>query len=101
VISSHGLDGGFFGGVAASAKQRLQLQSLLSRMLEADSGEDNLKRRLDIPDGLLEIVASHVLQEAEEEPYGLKGELNETCSVLEIMENRTYLLAIIGFCFEL
>ena len=35
---------------------------------------DNLKRRLDIPAGLLDMVASHVIQEAEDEPYGLNGE---------------------------
>ena len=61
-----------------------ELKAKLARLLEAGSGStgtaaastaaDNLKRRLDIPAGLLEMVASHVIQEAEDEPYGLNGE---------------------------
>ena len=57
-----------------------ELKAKLARLLEAGSSStgtaaaDNLKRRLDIPAGLLEMVASHVIQEAEDEPYGLNGE---------------------------
>ena len=57
-----------------------ELRARLARLLEAGSSStgtaaaDNLKRRLDIPAGLLEMVASHVIQEAEDEPYGLNGE---------------------------
>ena len=65
-----------------------ELRAKLASLLEAGSGKttnaapggtteaaaDNLKRRLDIPAGLLDMVASHVIQEAEDEPYGLNGE---------------------------
>ena len=58
-----------------------ELRARLARLLEAGSSStgtaaaaDNLKRRLDIPAGLLDMVASHVIQEAEDEPYGLNGE---------------------------
>ena len=65
-----------------------ELRAKLASLLEAGSGKttnaaasgctteaaaDNLKRRLDIPAGLLDMVASHVIQEAEDEPYGLNG----------------------------
>ena len=64
-----------------------ELKAKLASLLEAGSGKttnaasggtteaaaDNLKRRLDIPAGLLDMVASHVIQEAEDEPYGLNG----------------------------
>ena len=58
-----------------------ELRARLARLLEAAGGSkteaDNLKRRLDIPAGLLDMVASHVIQEAEDEPYGLNGERGE------------------------
>ncbi len=54
-------------------EQRLELEEKLAHLLEADEAADNLKRRLNIPEGLLKIVSSHVMQEAEEEPYGLNG----------------------------
>ena len=63
-----------------------ELKAKLARLLEAGSSStgstaaaDNLKRRLDIPAGLLDMVASHVIQEAEDEPYGLNGELSLRC----------------------
>ena len=77
-------------GSVLDAHLRLpELKAKLARLLEAPGGNgsngssktadsataaDNLKRRLDIPAGLLDMVASHVIQEAEDEPYGLNGE---------------------------
>jgi len=64
---------------ALNAHLRLlpELRARLARLLEAAGSSktetDNLKRRLDIPAGLLDMVASHVIQEAEDEPYGLNG----------------------------
>ena len=75
------------GGSVLDAHLRLpELKAKLARLLEANpqggsttatsatAAADNLKRRLDIPAGLLDMVASHVIQEAEDEPYGLNGE---------------------------
>ena len=76
-------------GSVLDAHLRLpELKAKLARLLEAPgngsngssktadsaTAADNLKRRLDIPAGLLDMVASHVIQEAEDEPYGLNGE---------------------------
>ena len=54
-----------------------EIRTKLARLLEAAAGStarvDILKRSLALPEGLLDVVASHVAQEAEEEPRGLDG----------------------------
>ena len=46
-----------------------EFESRLRSLAEARASEFVLE----FPDGLLAVIASHVLQEAETEPYGLKG----------------------------
>ena len=54
-----------------------EVKAKLSRLLEAAAGStarvDILKRSLAVPEGFLDMVASHVIQEAEVEPRGLDG----------------------------
>ena len=64
---------------AGSSSQRRihDLKAKLARLLEAAAGStarvDILKRSLAVPEGLLDVIASHVAQEAEGEPRGLDG----------------------------
>ena len=71
---------------AQSEREAREQHALEERLLSAIRGakHGSLSSSLAFPEGMLALVAGHIMSEAEGEPYGLKGKLSKTESFAKV-----------------
>ena len=71
---------------AQSEREAREQHSLEERLLAAIRGakHGSLSSSLAFPEGMLALVAGHIMSEAEGEPYGLKGKFLKTESSVKV-----------------